>query len=552
VDPAVSGLPSRRFREAQLLIFAALGLLFAMVLVEMQGMLALARAAEREALRGVESAAALVGAELSAEHGLWFQAPPREGLGVALLVDGKVARRAGTAGPLEPAWWPWRDEAAWRAAGGAAAGPLVDAGRQVVVAYQSLGDGRAVRVVQRVSSASLLGQWRLLGAGLAILVAGAGGVLAMLLVGRVLAPYRDLMAEAVRVTERPSGEAEDRFLIDTFRRAVERLEASEQQQRQRADELEVLAAVLTRESGAGVVITDAAGAVRAGNPRAEELTGAALTAGQPLPAVLRGAAGRIRLGERVVGVRRTPLLSSVGTTQGEVLFLADTTQLDALERALAEREQMATLGELSAGTAHELRNALATMKGYLRLLPGAAVAEQGRYLGAIDDEMAAVGTVLDRFLRFAQPHELKRESLELLALAGETAAKLRPSFPGVALEVRGEPVEIAGDALALGVVLENLLRNAAEAAMQGGGRVDVRVEPRAPLALVVVEDDGPGVSPEVGERLFAPFVSTKPSGGLGLALARRFARLHGGDVEHEPRAGGGARFVLRLPRGGVA
>ena len=548
----MSSLPSRRFRGAQLLIFAALGLLFAMVLVEMQGMLALARAAEREALRGVESAATLVGAELSAEHGLAFLAPPREGLGVALLVDGKVVRRAGSAGPLEPAWWPWTDETAWRAAGGVAAGPLVDTGRQVVVAYQPLGGGRAVRVVQRVSSAALLGQWRLLGAGLAILVAGAGGLLAVLLVGRVLAPYRDLMAEAVRVSERPSGEAEDRFLIDTFRLAVERLEASEQQQRQRADELEVLAAVLTRESGAGVVITDAAGAVRAGNPRVDELAGVALHVGEPLPAVLRGAVGRVRLGERVVGVRRIPLLSSAGTTQGEVLFLADTTQLDALERALAEREQMATLGELSAGTAHELRNALATMKGYLRLLPGAAADEQGRFLGAIDDEMDAVGTVLDRFLRFAQPHELRRENLELLALVGEAAAKLRPSFPRIALDVRGDSVVVAGDALALGVVLENLLSNAAEAAAQGGGHVDVRVAMRAPLALVIVEDDGPGVSPEVGDRLFAPFASTKPSGGLGLALARRFARLHGGDVEHEPRAGGGARFVLRLPQGGVA
>jgi signal transduction histidine kinase len=69
---------------------------------------------------------------------------------------------------------------------------------------------------------------------------------------------------------------------------------------------------------------------------------------------------------------------------------------------------------------------------------------------------------------------------------------------------------------------------------------------------VVVDDDGPGVSPDVGERLFAPFVSTKPSGGLGLALARRFARLHGGEVEYEPRPAGGARFVLRLPQGGVA
>ena len=86
----MSGLPSRRFREAQLLIVAALALLFAMVLVEMQGMLALARAAEREALRGVESAATLVGAELSAEHGLLFQAPPREGLG-----DGKFLAMIG-------------------------------------------------------------------------------------------------------------------------------------------------------------------------------------------------------------------------------------------------------------------------------------------------------------------------------------------------------------------------------------------------------------------------------------------------------------------------
>jgi signal transduction histidine kinase len=66
---------------------------------------------------------------------------------------------------------------------------------------------------------------------------------------------------------------------------------------------------------------------------------------------------------------------------------------------------------------------------------------------------------------------------------------------------------------------------------------------------VMVDDDGPGVGDEVRERLFAPFASTKPSGGLGLALARRLARLHGGDVTHEARPGKGARFVVTLPRG---
>ena len=69
---------------------------------------------------------------------------------------------------------------------------------------------------------------------------------------------------------------------------------------------------------------------------------------------------------------------------------------------------------------------------------------------------------------------------------------------------------------------------------------------------VVVADNGPGVDPEIAVRMFHPFVSSKPSGGMGLALARRFARLHGGDVEYRPGAAGGACFVVRVPAGEVA
>ena len=69
---------------------------------------------------------------------------------------------------------------------------------------------------------------------------------------------------------------------------------------------------------------------------------------------------------------------------------------------------------------------------------------------------------------------------------------------------------------------------------------------------VVVEDNGPGVSLEVRERLFRPFASTKPSGGLGLAVSRRLARLHEGDITFEEPPEGGARFVLTLPLGGAA
>ena len=82
----------------------------------------------------------------------------------------------------------------------------------------------------------------------------------------VAAPYRELLAEAVRVTGGPKGESEDRFLVETFHDTVRRLEESEAALRRRADELEVLADVLTRGSDAGVVITEPGGGVRAANP----------------------------------------------------------------------------------------------------------------------------------------------------------------------------------------------------------------------------------------------------------------------------------------------
>jgi signal transduction histidine kinase len=108
------------------------------------------------------------------------------------------------------------------------------------------------------------------------------------------------------------------------------------------------------------------------------------------------------------------------------------------------------------------------------------------------------------------------------------------------------------DRMAIGVALENLVRNAAEAVAPTAGGVKVVLRVTGERVAVVVEDDGPGLAAEVRERLFLPFVSSKPSGGLGLALARRFARLHGGDVRFEERSPRGCRFTLDLPLGDVS
>jgi signal transduction histidine kinase len=546
-----SGLPSRRFREAQLLIGAALLMLVGMVVVEMIGMLAVARLVEEEARRASTAATQILASRLTRGESARFAAALRqEGWGVAVMGGGRVLERIGEAGPSASEWWPWESRAAWEAAGQRVAGPLPLGAARVLVAYQPLADGRLVRVVVPISGAGAVGRLRWIGAALAVMVAVGGGLLAWALVARVLAPYRELLAEATRVTHGPGKGAEDRFLVETFRDTVRRLEISEAALRRRADDLEVLAEVLTRGSTAGVVITDPAGAVRATNAAAVELV-PGLTVGAALPGALAGGEPSGKLGERVVDVQRLPLLSATGSAQGEVLFLTDRTAVEALERALAEREQMAALGELAAGMTHELRNALATIRGYLRLLPDAKSEERARFVSAISDEAEGLSELLDRFLHFAQPRELRQESVELVSLLEQAGRKVRAAFPGISLTVEGRPVTVVGDGLALGVVVENLLRNAGEAVAGKGGVVTARVETSPGLVRVAVEDDGPGVSGDLERRLFVPFASSKPSGGLGLALARRFARLHGGEVKHESRPEGGSRFVVSLPRQGV-
>lgn len=543
-----SALPSRRFREARLLIGAALLTLVAMVAVEMGGVLGVADLVTEETRRSALSAAQLLASQHSRGEAPRFLAALRtEGWGLAVFRGAVVQWTEGEVGPLTSAWWPWRTREDWEANGSQVAGPLQHANRQVVVAYQILGDGRHVRVVVPAARARAAGRWRTAGAALALVVGLGGATLAWVLITRALGPYRELLAEAERVTKGPGQGPEDRFLVDTFREAVRRLEMSEAGARQRVDELEVLTQVLTREASFGVVIVDASERVQATNPPARELLGPELAPGSPLPPALTSD-GRLSFAGRVLEVRRFPLLSSSGTSLGHVVFFSDRTSLEALERALGEREQMAQLGELAAGMAHELRNALATIRGYMRLLPEADEARRARFLAAMEQEASELERLLHRFLGFAQPHELQQEACDLQELIRDAVGRVQAAFASFRLTLDLEPCPLDLDRMAVSVIIENLLRNAAEA-VGSGGSVAVRMVVADTWVRVAIEDDGPGVSAEVLDRLFSPFVSTKPSGGLGLAMSRRFARLHGGDVTHEPRPGGGSRFVLALPRG---
>ena len=255
---------------------------------------------------------------------------------------------------------------------------------------------------------------------------------------------------------------------------------------------------------------------------------------------------------RTLGLTAHALRRDDGAARGFLVMFADLTQA----HRRAEEQQVATslaqVGELAAGVAHELRNSLATLKGYLRLVEKAPDEESIEdYLGELNRESDHLQRVLEDFLSFARPGTTRLETLDLEALARRAAAD--PALEGVAIEVEAEPdldTDIQGDVQLLERAVRNLLHNAAEAERRAGGDGPVVVSLRggANGLSLVIDDRGPGVPEEVNRRLFRPFSTGRADGvGLGLALARRIVDLHGGSLALESRSLGGTRAVLSFP-----
>lgn len=200
-----------------------------------------------------------------------------------------------------------------------------------------------------------------------------------------------------------------------------------------------------------------------------------------------------------------------------------------------------------AAASHELRSPLARMRVALELLgDGARPEVRERIASDIAELDELIGELLLASRLEAAPELEARDEVDLLGLAAEEAARL-------GAKVGGEPLRIRGDARLLRRAVRNLLENAHR---YGGGRpVEVRVEPLGPDRVrLLVCDEGPGIPEPERERIFEPFYrreGTRETGegvGLGLSLVRQIAERHGGRVCVEPRAEGGSRFVIELPR----
>ncbi len=232
-----------------------------------------------------------------------------------------------------------------------------------------------------------------------------------------------------------------------------------------------------------------------------------------------------------------------------------------LSRRAQMAEKLAAVGTMTAGLSHEIRNPLnaaalqlSVLERRVQRLPRDVQQPLLDPLHLVRDEIRRLDHILEDFLQFARPREFQPHPVEVVTVLTKVLDLLEGEAErrSVALERQFDSVPaVAGDEERLRQVVMNLALNALDAVGRGGTvRVSCRLEePDAREVAIYVDDSGPGVPPEVRDRLFEPFFTTKAQGsGLGLSIVHAIVAQHGGSITIEEAPDSGARFALRLPR----
>jgi len=330
--------------------------------------------------------------------------------------------------------------------------------------------------------------------------------------------------------------------------------------------------VSTIESG--VVAVDATGQVTLFNRAAEQLIGLpvervrhqsvsvlpAVVATMLTETVVDGAARtapEVELSDgattRPVICATSPLNDQAGGVLGAVVVFSDLTPHKALEVERQRAERLAYFEMLAAGIAHEIKNPLVSIKAFAQLLPRRRSDEQfiENFGRTVTHQVDRMESLLDRLRTLARPGGRPLHPIDLRAPIGAAIDAMRPAFIEKSVVLSAAtghaPCMILGDYSELEQLFQNLLLNAHEATPSGGmARVEIAVD--AGRAIVAIVDTGPGVPPELLERVFDPFFSTKERGsGLGLAICASIVQTHGGRLKAANREVGGAVFTVELP-----
>jgi signal transduction histidine kinase len=273
---------------------------------------------------------------------------------------------------------------------------------------------------------------------------------------------------------------------------------------------------------------------------------------------------RLKPSNRVIGYTVTFVPDDSGRVIGAAMFFKDLTRVEQLEERERLRDRLAAVGEMAAVIAHEVKNPLAgieVMAGLLRRkIPDAPDAQA--VLTDIINEAKMANSIVQEVLDFVRPIRLQVEHTAVAdAVQGAIQladTKARRGDVQVSVGIPDGLPQIQADQHQLTQVFTNLLMNAYEA-MDGSGHVSItasrlRLEDGSDpheAVLVQVADDGPGIPPDVAEKVFDPFFTTKPQGsGLGLAIVRKIVDAHDGRIDMRTAVGQGTTIRVTLPVSG--
>ncbi len=260
----------------------------------------------------------------------------------------------------------------------------------------------------------------------------------------------------------------------------------------------------------------------------------------------------------------SPLKEYDGRNKGKILVFQDTTRIREMEQEVKRMEDMAMLGELAAGIAHEIRNPLASISGSMQVLNDSLSKEEAhinrRLIEIVLREVSRLDHLVNDFLQFARPQRIEIEEFELNQLIMDTLYLFQNSQSwSEHLDIDTKimsPLKIKSDPHQLKQVLWNVFLNASEA-MPKGGLISISAQKETDSTSssesvesvrIKIEDNGPGLDPKIAKDIFQPFSTTKKDGsGLGLAIVKRLVEGIGGKVSGENLAREGTTITIRLP-----
>ncbi|KIL47499.1 ATP-binding protein [Jeotgalibacillus campisalis] len=241
-----------------------------------------------------------------------------------------------------------------------------------------------------------------------------------------------------------------------------------------------------------------------------------------------------------------------GITEDYTLtVLRDVTQMVQMMEQMNKHDTLKIVGQLAAGIAHEIRNPMTALKGFIQLLESSVKEDHSMYFGVIMSELQRIETIMTEFLMLAKPKVSSLQNVNLANIIRETADLMQAQATLYDIELSvlssGKELELFGDRNRLKQVFINLVKNSIEA-ISDGGHISLYYHSDERAQYVTVKDSGCGIPADHLKKLNQPFYTTKENGtGLGLVVSFKIVEEHGGKIEVSSCKGEGSTFTVIFP-----